>query len=591
MTAVFQGILEMSFQASFIIGLVILIRLILKRMPRKHMCILWLAVLVRLLCPFTFPVELGFLQEADTGWVQEPALSSRKLEESIGTEDALPEQWENGAYTSDSFADGSREKIVGNERAFFRVIGFAWILGAFLMLIWNGAASLKLWKKIQRNRHQEGPGIWSVEGLETPFVMGFLRPQIYLPASLSGEERSFILLHEKAHIQRKDPILKFAGFAALCIHWFNPLVWAAFYFMSADMEMACDERVLDKMGAGVREAYSTTLLRLSVDNPVFSGLASGFGEVDPKKRIRHILNYRKLSMHRVILIVSLLVLVAAGMLLSPRAGTEGDRALAAEPGEQAGGPQAQSSEAEKEADKPEEPNQEELPAKMNEAQDETEAETHLKLTELKDYAPYYVMSFQKIEGGTGERLSFEGNTVLADQEIVGPDRVEVEPQSAIWELGFHFDGKENLADTITLEFWNRGGSEAFQVILDGLIYEVAVPKVETKEVEIGEKLPGTQVMVEDACIYPHALFLRLSGIDSGNWDNHFYLIRVSNGEEEKISPVRSAYEETRGEMHLLFLFKEGIPEEKLTFRMGEDAETGMPADRVYYNLDLEEIAV
>lgn len=587
MAAVFQEILKMSFQASFIIGAVILIRLILRRTPRKYMCILWLAVLVRLLCPFTFSVELGILPKALPLWMEKPALFSMEFEESVGVENPLSEQWKNGEHTSGSPIDSSKLEIAGNERAVFRVISPVWILGMLLMFLWNGTASFKLHKRIQRNGHQEEQGLWSVEGLETPFVMGVLRPQIYLPANLSMEERSFILLHEQAHIQRKDPLLKFIGFVALCIHWFNPLVWAAFYFMSADMETACDERVLDRMGEGVREAYSTALLRLSVDNPVFSGFASGFGEVGPKERIRHILNYHKPGMRKIILVVPLLVLVVIGMFLSPKAEKEGIATKASEPTEQAGKTQAAMNGGEHETNETEQSDAEKVSWEVKEAQTEIDAETHLELAELKDYTPFYVMSFQKIEGGTGERLLFEGNTEIADQKSMGPDNLEVEPQDAVWGLSYCFDGDENLADTVTLGFWNRGGTESIQVVLDGLTYHFAVPKVETKEIQIGEKMPETQVVVEDACVYPNAVLLRLSGIDSTNWTNYFYLIQALGGEEEKFYPSSSAYEEEIGEMYLLFVFEEGTPKGRLTFRMGEDGETTRREDRVYYNLDFE----
>lgn len=332
MTMVFQRILEMSFQASFVIGAVIVIRLILKRMPRKYMCILWAAVLVRLLCPVVFSVELGFLSEIDAVWMQEPSPSLIDSDESVGTGNVLSEQWKKGEDTSASLTtESSKQEKATDGKGLMRFASLIWVSGVLAILLWNGTASFRLCRRIRRNGLQEERGLWSVKGLETPFVMGILRPQIYLPANLSKEERSFILIHEKTHIQRSDPLLKFIGFAALCVHWFNPLVWASFYFMSADMEAACDERVLDRMGEGVREAYSATLLRLSVENPVFSGFASGFGEIDPKERICHILNYRKPGRRKAILFVPLLVFAAVVMLFSPSA-EKADKALAAGPG-------------------------------------------------------------------------------------------------------------------------------------------------------------------------------------------------------------------------------------------------------------------
>lgn len=585
MTMVFQRILEMSFQASFVIGTVILMRLILKRMPRKYMCILWAAVLVRLLCPIVFSVELGFLSEIDAVWMQEQPPSLIDLGESVGTENALSEQWKKEEDTSASLTESSKQEKAAAGKVLMRFASLIWVSGVLAILLWNGTTSFRLCRRIRRNGLQEERGLWSVKGLETPFVMGILRPQIYLPANLSKEERSFILIHEKTHIQRSDPLLKFIGFAALCVHWFNPLVWAAFYFMSADMEAACDERVLDRMGEGVREAYSATLLRLSVENPVFSGFASGFGEIDPKERICHILNYRKPGRRKAILFVPLLVFAAVVMLFSPSA-EKADKALAAGPGGQIEETWAEAVKGEKEAEKTEEPEEGEVPREIKEAQKGIEAETHLEMVKFIDRAPYYLMSFQKIEGGTGKKLSFEGNTEIADQKTIGPDNLEVEPEDAVRDMWYYFDGDENLADTVTFSFWNYGDAESFQVILDGLTYQFAVPEVEARKIEIGKKLTGTQVVVEYAYLYPKALMLRLSGIDSTNWGNIFYLVRTVEGEEEKLFPGGTWYEEETGGIPLLFTFEDGVPKENLTFRMGEYTETGRKEDMIHYNLEL-----
>lgn len=227
-----------------------------------------------------------------------------------------------------------------------------------------------------------------------------------------------------------------------------------------------------------------------------------------------------------------------------------------------------------------------MPQEIKEAQKGIEAETHLEMVKFIDRAPYYLMSFQKIEGGTGQKLSFEGNTEIADQKTIGPDNLEVEPEDAVRDMWYYFDGDENLADTVTFSFWNYGDAESFQVILDGLTYQFAVPAVEAKKIEIGKKLTGTQVVVEYAYLYPKALMLRLSGIDSTNWGNIFYLVRTVEGEEEKLFSGGTWYEEKTGEMPLLFTFEGRAPKENLTFRMGKCTETGRKEDMIYYNLEL-----
>lgn len=217
-----------------------------------------------------------------------------------------------------------------------------------------------------------------------------------------------------------------------------------------------------------------------------------------------------------------------------------------------------------------------------EVEEEIAEETHLKLTELVDCAPFYSMSFQKIEGGTGKTLLFEGNTEIADQKTVGPDHVAVEPEEDIWEIGYAFDGEENLADTVTLNFWNRGGAKTLHVILDGLEYELPCPKMNPKEISIGQKLDGTQIVLENAKIYPNALLLRLSGVNNENWEKPLFLFDIDT--EEKISPVRSAYEEEMEEMDLLFAFENGIPQETLVLRMKDRDSKG---GELFYDLALE----
>lgn len=217
-----------------------------------------------------------------------------------------------------------------------------------------------------------------------------------------------------------------------------------------------------------------------------------------------------------------------------------------------------------------------------EAVEDIAEETHLKLAELVDCAPFYSMSFQKIEGGTGKLLLFEGNTEMADQKTVGPDHVAVEPEDAIWEIGYVFDGNENLADTVTLNFWNRGEAETIRVILDGLEYELSCSKMEPKEIRLEQKLDETQIVIESAKVYPNALLLSLSGMDDKNWEKPIFLF--GEEKEEKIPPVRVAYEMEAEEMDLLFAFENGIPQETFILRMKDRDSKG---EELFYDLALD----
>src|SRR5690606_23560949 len=131
---------------------------------------------------------------------------------------------------------------------------------------------------------------------------------IYIPSGLSEEEKSYIILHEQTHIRRFDHLVKMVAFLILCVHWFNPLIWAAFLLMSADMEMSCDERVLKEMGGKIKQAYSTSLLSLATGRHLINGSPLAFGEGNIKGRIKNILNFKKPAAW--VMVVSIILIAA-----------------------------------------------------------------------------------------------------------------------------------------------------------------------------------------------------------------------------------------------------------------------------------------
>ena len=157
----------------------------------------------------------------------------------------------------------------------------------------------------------EKDNIYLAEHLDTPFVMGIIRPKIYLPASLTGDEKKYILLHEKMHIRRLDHVIKVVSFFVLCLHWFNPLVWIAFFVSGGDMEMSCDEAVIKELGRGIKKEYSSSLLTLATGRRIIGVTPLAFGEGDTKGRIKNILNYKKPALWVVAL--SLIIVTVFGI--------------------------------------------------------------------------------------------------------------------------------------------------------------------------------------------------------------------------------------------------------------------------------------
>lgn len=157
--------------------------------------------------------------------------------------------------------------------------------------------------------------IYEMNNLETPFVFGFIKPKIYIPANLSTEESKYIILHEQVHINRKDHIIKIIGFAIVTIHWFNPLVWIAFVLMNRDMEFSCDEKVLKL--ADDKKLYATTLVSLATEKKIVHYGPVTFSAGDVKKRVENILNYKKPKIWVTIISVCIACFIVFGLMTNP----------------------------------------------------------------------------------------------------------------------------------------------------------------------------------------------------------------------------------------------------------------------------------
>ena len=300
-------ICNMSITASAVILVILPIRLLLKKIPKIFSYLLWSVVLFRLLCPISVSSPfslLGLFEDAAT--------------EKAGME-YIPAEF---IYTDDGvFAAGGTEDAGGGQslaghkntsvadEAFPAVIACIWVLGVAGILCFNGIDFLRLKKRIV-GAVCLGKNIYESDYIASPFVIGLFCPRIYVPASLTEQERYFILLHERNHIKRGDHIAKLLFFMALTIHWFNPLVWLAFRLAERDMEMSCDEMVIKQIDSDVRADYSKALLHLTADRKVTAGTSLAFGAGDIRERIKNIMGYRK----HAIIIVGLAAVMVAGLM-------------------------------------------------------------------------------------------------------------------------------------------------------------------------------------------------------------------------------------------------------------------------------------
>lgn len=299
---VFLTILESSLAASVAILFVLAARVLLRRGPKVIAYALWAVVLVRLLCPVVPESKVSLMPER-------AALTDVSLSVPQTENQASPEQ----VPTIDRADTGQTSS---REISWPHVGSWVWLAGASAMALWGTVFWLRLRRKLA-TALPEGENIRISDGIASPFVMGLLRPKIYLPLGLNQRERSYILLHEQHHIRRRDHLWKLLAYAALTLHWFNPLVWLAFSLAGRDMEMSCDEAVLRKLGAAVRADYAASLLTLATGRRVFAGAPLSFGEGDPKSRIRNLANWKKPTLWVVLAAVLACGVLAVCLLTDP----------------------------------------------------------------------------------------------------------------------------------------------------------------------------------------------------------------------------------------------------------------------------------
>lgn len=305
---IFPMVLRMSFTGSIVILVVLLARLLLRRAPKIFSYLLWGVVLLRLMCPISFPAHLSVMQLVDFPKNTEEQINNSAAQDGTASlkniiEYGLQEfvqQQDTPPQTSHARAVGYVQKNAVNSQAStenpmrtFLYLGTAlWLTGVAAIFTCSIVSLLRFRRKLVGAALLKD-NIYLADYIPSAFVLGLFKPRIYLPATLSGQEQEYIILHEQVHIRRKDYLVKILALIALAIHWFNPLVWLAFRLSEKDMEMSCDEAVMKKMRRDIRAEYSASLLKLATDKRVLSGTLPTFGEGETGNRIKHILHYKK----------------------------------------------------------------------------------------------------------------------------------------------------------------------------------------------------------------------------------------------------------------------------------------------------------
>lgn len=312
MTDVFLMILSQSLRLSAIIALLVLFRILFRRIPGRSMYFLWLTVFLGLICPFTFKFSYGVSELA----IMEKLSETREMAvmEEIGSTESSTE-----TAAALPAPENHPEPVSGTDHSelFLSAAAAVWAAVAVLLLAVNVWKLAGFMKRLQGARDLGG-GVFETDAIDVPLVAGYLHPRIYIPSFLPQAERVYILEHERTHLRRKDHIVKLAVFAVTLIHWFNPLVWAAYYFLSEDMERACDEAVIRSMGKRIKKAYSMSLLSLSADGRGRYFPMVTFTERRIKYRVMNILRYRKPGFLTILITVIMFAVTACSSFTEPQ---------------------------------------------------------------------------------------------------------------------------------------------------------------------------------------------------------------------------------------------------------------------------------
>ncbi|MCI5926971.1 MAG: hypothetical protein MRZ73_00295 [Pseudoflavonifractor capillosus] len=328
--ALFQAVLVMSLTAAATALAVLLIRAVMRMLevPRAIVFLLWAVVLFRMVCPVSFSSSWSLLSLFPAAEEQVADFSDGDLSGNQVIWDS-PQSHERyqagvsggGIVVSPAPEDGGGSYVVTGpdgasppatvETDVLPVLSVIWALGVLALWLWSLLSWLRLRLKLSA-AVRTPDGAWESDRVDSPFVLGFFPPKIYLPLGLTGDTRRYVLLHERSHIRRGDHIVKVLAFLALAVHWFNPLLWVSWFLSCRDMEAACDESVLRRSPEDIRKSYSAALLSLAVAHPLRVPLA--FGENDVKGRVKGALRWKRPA--AALVAVALVALLASCYMLA-----------------------------------------------------------------------------------------------------------------------------------------------------------------------------------------------------------------------------------------------------------------------------------
>ncbi len=311
MTDIFLKLINMSISASWLVLIVVILRLLLKKAPKWLNPVLWGIVGLRLVLPFSIESALSLIPSSET--ISPEIMYSQQPIINIGIPalNSVVNPIISQSFTPDHAASANPLQI------WIPIIAIVWIVGIAAMLIYTFISYLHLSRRV-KTAVLLTDNIYQSENVTSPFVLGILRPRIYLPFNMNENDRAHVVAHEQTHIKRGDHWIKPFGFLLLSLYWFNPLLWVSYILLARDIELACDEKVIKKLHANQRADYSDALLSCSVQRRMIAVCPLAFGEVGVKERVKNVLNYKKPAFWIIIVAVISCIVLAVCFLTNPK---------------------------------------------------------------------------------------------------------------------------------------------------------------------------------------------------------------------------------------------------------------------------------
>lgn len=310
MSELFLKIVNMSISASWVVVAVLALRFCLKKAPKWVNVLLWGIVAARMVFPFSIESVLSLIPSAETISPTIMMEQSPSVQTGVPALNHVINPVISGSFTPAPGASANPLQI------WIPVLAGIWLFGIAALFLYSAVSYCRLRRKVCEAVILRD-NIYQSENVCSPFVLGIIRPKIYLPYHMDSREVGHVIAHEQTHIRRKDHWWKPLGFLLLTIHWFNPLMWLSYVLLCRDIELACDEKVIGKMGNAQRADYTQALVACSVDRRLIAACPLAFGEIGVKERVKSVMNYKKPAFWIVLASVIVCAVIAVCFLTNP----------------------------------------------------------------------------------------------------------------------------------------------------------------------------------------------------------------------------------------------------------------------------------